>query len=68
MQANAGTQRHVFHGLNVDWNQVRDWKNKALSRERLAEIALSASTAGVLGYIVWWAANAAGSYTILGLG
>ena len=68
MQANAGTQRHVFHGLNVDWSHLRSWKNKALNRERWAEITLFASTAGVLGYVVWWAANAAGSYTILGLG
>ena len=67
MQANAGTQRHVFHGFSVDWNRLRCWKDRALSKEQWAEFALFASTAGVLGYVVWWAANAAGSYTITGL-
>ena len=68
MQANTGTPRHVFDGLHVDWNQLRTWRDKTLTRERLAEIVLFASTATVLGYVIWWAAKAAENYTILGLG
>ena len=68
MKANTAAQRHVFDGLNFDWNQLRTWREKTLTRERVAEIALFASTATVLGYVVWWAAKAAENYTILGLG
>jgi len=68
MQANTGAPRHVFDGLHLDWNHLRTWRDKTLTKETLAEIALFASTATVLGYVVWWAANAAENYTILGLG
>ncbi|MGW8322708.1 MAG: hypothetical protein ACWGSD_14250 [Thermodesulfobacteriota bacterium] len=68
MQANTGARRHVFEGLHLDWNQLRTWRERTLTKEKLAEIALFASTATVLGYVVWWAAKAAESYTILGLG
>ena len=68
MQANTGAPRHVFDGLNVDWNQLRTWREKTVTKERLAEVALLASTATILGYILWWAAKAAENYTILGLG
>lgn len=68
MKANTVAQRHLFGGLNVDWNQLRTWRQKTLTGERVAEIALFASTATVLGYVVWWAAKAAENYTILGLG
>ncbi len=68
MKANTATQRHDFDGWHVDWNQVRTWKEKTLTKERVAEIALLASTATALGYVVWWAAKAAEKYTILGLG
>lgn len=68
MQANTHAQRHLFHGFHIDGKQLRAWKEKGLTKERLAEIALFASTASVLGYVVWWAARAAESYTILGLG
>jgi hypothetical protein len=68
MQANTQTQRHGFHGLHLDWNQLRAWKDKTLTKERWAEIALFATTTTVLGYVVWWAAKAAQNYTILGLG
>jgi hypothetical protein len=68
MQANTGTPRHVFYGLHLDWNQLRAWTEKTLTKERLAEIALLASTATVLGCVVWWVAKAAENYTILGLG
>ena len=68
MQANTGAPRHVFDGLHADWNQLRTWGEKTLTKERLAEIALFASTVTVLGYVVWWAAKAAENYTILGLG
>ena len=68
MQANTGAPRNVFDGLHLDWNQLRTWRDKTLTKEKLAEIALFASTATVLGYVVWWAAKAAESYTILGLG
>ena len=39
MKANTGAQRHVFDGLHVDWNQLRTWREKTLTRERVAEIA-----------------------------
>jgi hypothetical protein len=68
MQANTGAPRHLFDGWQADWNHLRNWKQKTLTKERLADIALIASTTGVLGYVVWWAAKAAESYTILGLG
>ncbi len=67
MQANTGAPRHVFDGLHLDWNQLRTWREKTMTKERFAEIALLASTATVLGYVVWWAAKAAENYTILGL-
>lgn len=66
MQANTGTPRHFFDGWHADWNLLRAGK-KALTKERLADIVLIASTATILGYIVWWAAKAAENYTILGL-
>ena len=68
MQANTGAPRHVFDGWHVDRNHLRAWKHKILNRERLADIALIASTVAVVGYVVWWAAKAAENYTILGLG
>ncbi len=68
MQTNTQAQRHGFHGFHVDWNHLRAWKDKTLTKERWAEIVLFASTATVLGYVVWWAARAMDSYTILGLG
>jgi hypothetical protein len=68
MQANTGARRNVFDGFNIDWNRLHSRTHKLLSKEGLAEIALFASTAGVLGYVIWWAAKAAESYTILGLG
>jgi hypothetical protein len=68
MQANTGAPRNVFDGLQADWNQLRTWRKKNLTNERLAEITLFAMTATVLGYVVWWAAKAAESYTILGFG
>jgi hypothetical protein len=68
MQANTGAPRRVFDGLHLDWNQLRTWRDETLTKETLAEIALFASTATVLGYVVWWAAKAAENYTILGLG
>ena len=68
MQANTGAKRKVFQGLNIDWQQLRSRKGKGILKERLAEIGLLASTVTVLGYVVWWAAKAAGNFTILGLG
>ena len=68
MQANTHAQRHGFHGFNLDWKQLRTWKGNTLTKERMAEIALYASTATVLGYVIWWASKAAQNYTILGLG
>lgn len=68
MQANTGAHRHVFEGFHVDWNQLRTWREKTMTKERFAEIALLASTVTVLGYVLWWAAKAAENYTILGLG
>ena len=68
MQANTGAPRHVFDGLHADWNQLRTWRHKNLTNERVAEIALFAMTATILGYVVWWAAKAAENYTILGVG
>ena len=68
MQGNTGALRLVCEGLHIDGKQLRSWKKKNLTKERLAEIGLLASTVTVLGYVVWWAAKAAGSYTILGLG
>ena len=68
MQANTGAPRHGLDGLHVDWNQVRTWGEKTLTRERLAEIGLTAATGTVLGYVIWWIAKAAENYTILGVG
>ena len=68
MQVNTGALRHAFDGLHVDWNHLRNWKQKTLTKERVAEIALLATTATILGYVVWWVAKAAESYTILGIG
>jgi hypothetical protein len=68
MQANTGAPRHAVDGLNLDWNQLRTWGEKILTKERLAEIGLIAATGTVLGYVIWWAAKAAESYTILGIG
>jgi hypothetical protein len=68
MQANTGATRNVFDGLHLNRNQLRTWGEKILTKERLAELALLASTATVLGYVVWWASKAAENYTILGLG
>jgi hypothetical protein len=68
MKANTVAQKHLFGGLNIDWSQLRAWRQKTLTREGVAEIALFASTATVLGYLVWCAAKAAENYTILGLG
>jgi len=68
MQANTGAHRHVLEAFHVDWNQLRTWREKTTTKERFAEIALLASTATVLGYVLWWAAKAAENYTILGLG
>jgi hypothetical protein len=68
MQANTGADRHVFGGFHVDWKQLRSWKGKTMTKEKLAEIFLLASTVTVLGYVVWFVAKAADNYTILGLG
>jgi hypothetical protein len=68
MQANTGAKRSIFQGLNVDWQQLRSRKGKGITKEKLAEIGLLASTLTVLGYVVWCAARATGNYTILGLG
>lgn len=68
MQVNTGAKRNLFEGLHIDWQQLRSAKDKLFTRERLAEIGLFASTATVLGYMLWWAARAAQSYTILGMG
>ena len=68
MQANTGAQRHVLGGFHIDWKQLRAWKDKTLTKEKLAEVMLFATTATVLGYVVWFVAKAADSYTILGLG
>jgi hypothetical protein len=68
MQANTGAHRHVLGGFQVDWKQLRSWKEKTMTKERLAEIFLLASTVTVLGYVVWFVAKAAENYTILGLG
>ena len=68
MQANTGARRHGLDGLHVDWNHLRTWRERTLTKERLAEIGLIAATGTVLGYVIWWAAKAAENYTILGLG
>jgi len=68
MQANTGAKRNLFEGLCIDWQQLRSRKDEILTKERLAEIGLFASTATVLGYVVWAAAKAAENYTILGIG
>ena len=68
MQANTGAHRHMFGGFHVDWKQLRSWKEKVTTNEKLAEIFLLASTVTVLGYVVWFVAKAAENYTILGLG
>jgi hypothetical protein len=68
MQANTGAPRHVFGGFHFDWKQLRNWKERTTTREKLAEIFLLASTVTVLGYVVWFVARAAENYTILGLG
>lgn len=68
MQVNTGALKNVCEGLHIDGKHLRSWKQKNLTKERLAEIALLASTTTVLGYIVWWAARAADSYRVLGLG
>jgi len=68
MQANTRAHRHMFGGFHVDWKQLRSWKDKVVTNEKLAEIFLLASTVTVLGYVVWFVAKAAQNYTILGLG
>ncbi len=68
MNANTRAEKHGSPGFHVDWERFHAWKGKCLSREKWAEITLIASTGAVLGYFVWWAAQAAQSYTILGLG
>lgn len=68
MQGNTGALRQVCEGLHIDGKHLRSWKEKNLTKEGFAEIWLLASTVTVLGYVVWWVAKAAGSYTILGLG
>ena len=68
MQANTGAPRHLFDGFGIDWKQLRSWKEKTLTKEKLAEIILFASTGTVLGYILWCTAKAMQNYTVLGLG
>lgn len=68
MQAILRAPRHLFEAFQGHCVQLRSWRQKAFSRERLAEAALFASTAVVLGYILWWAATAADGYKILGIG
>jgi hypothetical protein len=68
MDANTGAHKHALEAFHLDWKQLRAWKDKSLTKEKLAEIMLFATTATVLGYVVWFVAKAADSYTILGLG
>ncbi len=68
MQVGTRASRHVFEAFQGRCVQLRSWREKAFSRERLAEAALFASTAVVFGYIIWWAARAADAYKILGIG
>jgi len=68
MQANTGAPRNFFDGLHNDWNQLRTWRQKNLTNERVAEIALLAATGTVFGFVIWWVAKAAENYTILGGG
>jgi hypothetical protein len=68
MQADTGARKSFFDGFHLDWDHLGSCKDKILDKERLAEVTLLASTAAVVGYVVWWAAKAASTYTILGLG
>jgi len=68
MEANTRAPRHGLDGLNLDWNPLRNWREKTPTNEKVAEIALLAATGTVLGFVVWCAAKAAENYTILGFG
>ncbi len=68
MQVNTGALKHFFEGLHMDGKELRSWMEKTLKKEKMAEIMLFASTATVLGYVVWFVARAADNYRIIGIG
>lgn len=68
MNTNTGAHKAVLEALNIDWKQIRHWKDKTLTKEKVAEIIILASTATILGYVVWFVARAADNYKVVGLG
>lgn len=68
MQTNTGVLRNIFDGFGINWKHLCSWREKTLTREKLAGFLLMASTGTVLGYIIWCTAKAMQNYTVLGLG
>jgi hypothetical protein len=65
---NRTAQKHMDHGVDVDWAPVRSWLERVLPKERLAELGLVAATLATLGWVTFALLQALGSYQFVGAG
>ena len=65
------TNGTVIHGLRIPklseiWQVVRDWADRSLTSERKAEVALTAGTLVLLGYVAFVVHQGLENSTIVG--
>ncbi len=61
-------QGHMDQGVQIEWEAVQSWLEKATVRETLAEVGLAAATLTVLGWTVFAFYKALQSYQMVGTG
>lgn len=67
MRANGQVLRHWAEGVSTDWEQIRSWAKRILTRKRVADIALLSTTVAILAVILFSLYKAIQNHTITGI-
>ena len=59
---------HIENGIHLDWEPVQAWLEEVFTKERLAEIGLTAVTLGILGWLLFVFYKAMENYQVVGSG
>jgi hypothetical protein len=65
MGAKSEVLGHWLEEISTDWEQIRSWAQSLLTRERIAGIALLASTVTLWAALLFYLYNAFQNYTIV---
>ena len=67
MRATGQILRHWAEGVSADWEQIRSQAERILTKERVADIALLATTVAILAVVLFSLYKAVQNHTIVGI-